>query len=443
MFESTATRLAPPPSVSFLQGTLLMLCALSIVLPAPAVAQAPLTLAEAQRRAVARSTQLAAQDSAASAAREMGVAAAQLPDPVAKIGIDNLPVEGPDAFSLTRDFMTMRTIGVMQEFTRSEKRQARAARFEREADKFLAEKTAAVASIQRETALAWLERYYAQAMVRLVVELSREARAEIEAAEGAYRAGRGSLADVLATQSALVVLDDRASELQRRVDTAIVSLGRWAGEGADAALAAPPDIERLDAAAIEGALTRLPDLAALVRKEDLAAAEVHVARSARQPDWSAEVMFSVRGPAYGNMVSFNVSLPLPWDRANRQDREVAARIAVLDQARAEREDVVRARSADVRAMLIEWHNVRERRVRYERELSPLAAERTQALLGAYRGGKASVNDVLAARRNEIDVRLQSLELELAAARLWAQLNFLFPDAATLPPGTVITVKDTQ
>ena len=154
-------------------------------------------------------------------------------------------------------------------------------------------------------------------------------------------------------------------------------------------------------------------------------------------------MFSVRGPAYGNMVSFNVSLPLPWDRANRQDREVAARIAVLDQARAEREDVVRARSADVRAMLIEWHNVRERRVRYERELSPLAAERTQALLGAYRGGKASVNDVLAARRNEIDVRLQSLELELAAARLWAQLNFLFPDAATLPPGTVITVKDTQ
>ena len=33
-------------------------------------------------------------------------------------------------------------------------------------------------------------------------------------------------------------------------------------------------------------------------------------------------MYSQRGPAYSNMVSLNVSLPLPWDRKNRQDREL-------------------------------------------------------------------------------------------------------------------------
>ena len=62
-----------------------------------------------------------------------------------------------------------------------------------------------------------------------------------------------------------------------------------------------------------------------------------------------------------------------------------------------------------------------------RELLPLAAERTQAALAAYRGGKASVIDVLLARRNEIDVRIQALQLQTDTARLWAQLNFLFPD----------------
>jgi outer membrane protein TolC len=47
-------------------------------------------------------------------------------------------------------------------------------------------------------------------------------------------------------------------------------------------------------------------------------------------------------------------------------------------------------------------------------------------LGAYRGGKSSLSDVLVARRNETEVRLQALQLQADTARLWAQLNFLFP-----------------
>ena len=100
---------------------------------------------------------------------------------------------------------------------------------------------------------------------------------------------------------------------------------------------------------------------------------------------------------------------------------------MLDQVRAEREDMLRAHIAEVRAMIAEWGNDRERSARYARELLPLAAGRTQATLGAYRGAKASITDVLIARRSEIDLRLQALQLEMDTARLWAQLNFLVPD----------------
>ena len=61
----------------------------------------------------------------------MAVSAGQLPDPIATLGVNNLPVNGPDAWSLTRDFMTMTSVGVMQEFTRADKREARAERFGR------------------------------------------------------------------------------------------------------------------------------------------------------------------------------------------------------------------------------------------------------------------------------------------------------------------------
>ena len=60
----------------------------------------------------------------------------------------------------------------------------------------------------------------------------------------------------------------------------------------------------------------------------------------------------------------------------------------------------------------------------------LNEERTQAIVGAYRGAKASIADVLMARRGEIDVRTQTLQLEWDTARLWAQLNFLTPDDGT-------------
>ncbi len=98
-------------------------------------ADAPLTLAEAQRRALAHSRQLPAKDFAALASREAAIAAGQLPDPVLKIGIDNLPASGPDRFSVTQDFMTMRRVGVMQEITRGDKRRLRAERLRQGADK--------------------------------------------------------------------------------------------------------------------------------------------------------------------------------------------------------------------------------------------------------------------------------------------------------------------
>src|SRR2546428_11875067 len=92
-----------------------------------------LSLQDALRRAVERSRQVAAQDSAVAASREMAVVAGQLPDPVLKLGVDNLPVNVPDQFRATRDFMTMRRIGGMQELTRAPKPQLRPQPFDREA----------------------------------------------------------------------------------------------------------------------------------------------------------------------------------------------------------------------------------------------------------------------------------------------------------------------
>lgn len=415
---------AVPRYSRVLFGLVLFLAAVPPVL----AAESPLTLAEAQRLAAERSRQLSAQDSAVFAAREMAVAAGQLPDATLKAGIENLPVDGPDAFSLTRDFMTMRRIGVMQEFTREEKRQLRTERFQREAERALAEKSETLAAIQRDTALAWLDRYYSEAAAAIITEQSKAALLEIEAAEGAYRAGRGSQTDVYAARAALVTLDDRASEIERRIRSAKSALARWIDEAANAPLAAKPDIDTvpLDVNSLNLHLAHHPHISVLTRQEEIARTEARLAQAGKKADLGVEVVYSQRGPSFSNMVSVGVSIPLQWDQKNRQDREVAAKLAVAEQARAQRDEALRAHTAEARNMLYEWQNGRERRTRYASDLAPLASARTEAAIAAYRGGKAGLMEVLAARRNEIDVRMQALQLEAETARLWAQINFLFP-----------------
>ena len=390
--------------------------------------QGPLTLLAAQQRAVKLSRQVAAKDYAVSSSRDMAVAAGQLPDPILRAGIDNVPVNGPDSLSLTNDFMTMRRIGVMQELTRSDKRQARSERFEREAEKGLAEKTSAVASVQRATALAWLDLYYAQAAAAAISEQRTQAKLEVQAADGAYRAGRGNQADIFAARSAVATFDNQSSEAQRRILNAKTILARWIGKAADMPLGAKPSTNeiRLDPATLDTVLLHQPEIAIVAKQAQIASAEAKLAEANKRADWSVEVAYQQRGSAYSNMVSVGISVPLQWDQKNRQERELSSKLAMVEQVKAERDDMVRENVAQIRAMINEWENGKERQQRYENELIPLANDRTGAVIAAYRGGKATLSEVLAARRNVIDMRLQGLQLEAETARLWAQLNYLFP-----------------
>ena len=133
-------------------------------------------------------------------------------------------------------------------------------------------------------------------------------------------------------------------------------------------------------------LTQHPQIAAAAQQEAIADSEAAVARAARSSDWSVELQYSQRGPAYSNMVSINLSVPLQWDQKNRQDRELAARLAGIDEARARREELQRAHEAEVRAMLQEWRSHEERLRRYDASLLPLATQRSEAALASYRAG---------------------------------------------------------
>ena len=378
-------------------------CASAALMGAAVAAPASLSLTEAQRLAIERSPQMAVYDAAIAAARDLAVAPAQLPEATRQIGITPLPIEDADALSFGRDANPVRRIGVPRELTSPEQREALAERYAREADRAAAQKTATSVDVTRETALAWLECYYVEQMTRIAGEELKAAQGELEGAESMYWAGRLSQGEFYGARSMLVILEDKSSGLEHRLRAARIALKRWVGDVGDAPLAALPNIDRirLRSAALEGDLARHPEVALLERQEDLAASDVRLAQANRQ-----------------------------------SEREIALMRARRGEARAARDEKLRAKVAETRIMIDEWQHARDRRDRYANELVRLARERTLATLVAYRGGKASLTDVLAARRAESEAQVQSVEMEREAARIWARLDFALPETLpTAPSGS--------
>ena len=225
----------------------------------------PLSLREAVALAAARSQQLVASRASTAASRNMAIAAGQLPDPVLKFGVDNLPLNGADRLSLSRDFMTMRRIGVMQELPGAQKRQLRTERFEREADLSVAQGQMSLANLQRDTALAWVERYYTQQMRDLVLRQIEETRLQVQAVESGFGIGRSSQADVFAARSALVLLEDRLSTVDRQQRNAALVLARWVGPDAERPATEAPawETSRLDDDRLQEHIPVHPDLLVL------------------------------------------------------------------------------------------------------------------------------------------------------------------------------------
>ena len=218
-----------------------LLAAAVAALMQPAFAQpAPLALDRAVQTATARSRLVNAADAQTRAAREMAVAAGRLPDPVLKLSLTNLPVDGPDRFSTTSDFMTMRSVGLMQEITRGDKRAARTQRAEREVEATRLARQLTIAELQRDTALAWLERSFQESVAELLLAQIAQAELQAQAAQTLYATAKGTQADVFAARGQVELLRDRLAQTERQIAVATTQLARWVGADAWVAIAPRP-----------------------------------------------------------------------------------------------------------------------------------------------------------------------------------------------------------
>jgi outer membrane protein TolC len=387
-----------------------------------------LSFDEAVARALDAAPQLVSGAEGVASMRELAMSAGRLPDPELVVGIDNLPVEGPEAWSTTDDFMTMRRVGLMQAIPSGRKRHLGRERATADVGVADAELTEQRLWVARQAAQAWIRGAATELALRRLKELVPELELGAAAARAGVAGGRASAAEALAAEAAVVRLGSRVLEMEAEARIARADLARWIGPDADRPLAAPPSFDEppLPVAALLAEADSHAPLLSYGARLAAARAEVELARAGKRPDWSAELSYGKRGPDYSDMASLEFRVGLPIFTRNRQDPVIAARSADLRRLEADREATLREHMAEVRKMLSAWEQAGARLDLYDHELLPLARERASAALAAYRASSGDFQLALDAFEAEIDLAVERAALADAQGSAWAYLRYLDP-----------------
>jgi outer membrane protein TolC len=383
-----------------------------------------LTYDEALGIAQSRASELSARQNTVAAARAARISAGELPDPKLVMGVDNVPVQGSEAWNTSRDFMTMQRIGVMQEMTNGDKREAARQLAEANIARAGTELQIERLSVKRQTLLAWLKVYYLQQQRALLDQLDAENRLLATAVTARLASGQGRGEERLLSRQEGVALEDRRDDLERDLRKAQADLARWVGGAAREPLTGLPPVYALNPEHLRHDLDRHPDVAIFGAQEASARAEVALAEAARKSDWGVEMDYQHRGPAFGDMISVQLTFDLPVFTQTRQNPQIAARQQELERVSAERESMVRQHVAELEAMLAEQAALVRQLERIDREWLPLSQQKVDLALAAYRAGQEPLPAVLDARRFLIDTRMKRIDLEARRAAVETSLHYL-------------------
>lgn len=399
--------------------------ALACLAPVAAGAQETLTAEAAVAAALAGNPSLAAMQARAGGLAEVPARAGALPDPKLQLGALNLPV---DTFSLSQEPMTQIQVGLSQMVPFPGKRPLMAQAADREAAAAGADLAEARLALAGETAAAWWRLFETERAIGIVRANQDLLGQLVVVARTKYEVGKGLQQDVLLAEVERSKLLDLALTLEGRRASQASALNALMGRPADAPIRLPdsadaalPDVAQLPAL-LRDAQEGRPALAASARRVEAAEARLALARKARRPDLMLSAAYGVRqgaNPGGGDRPDFAsvmVSLDLPLRPGDRQDREVAERNGMLEDAR-------NRVAADVTRLRAEYVQARSQARLFTEGIIPQARQTVASMLAGYQVNKVDFLNLVRAQVTlygyELDYWRVLTQARAALARLEA------------------------
>lgn len=367
----------------------------------------------------ATSPQLRAARARVEAARARIAPAGARPDPMLMAGIQNFPVSEP-GFT---DFMTMTMVGVGQTIPYPGKLSLRTRAAERELAATQAELADARLAVEAAVETAYYDLAYIDRALEIVERNRRLLVDFMTVTEARYGVGTGGQEDVLRVRVEAARLGEEAVALTEQRRAALARLNAVLDRPSETPIGEPVIPRRVARAAIadsaaevrfvsttlgaRAADSPLPPLTALqaaaVQQNPLLraheamiaaqAARVELARKEYLPDFDVSVSYGQRH-GFSDMVSAQVSIPIPLQKGRKQDQlvtEARAELAALEAEHHERANTLRAEVARLHA---ELERDRAQLALYVKAILPQGQAALTSATAGYQVGRADFLSLL-------------------------------------------------
>ncbi|MBK8911428.1 MAG: CusA/CzcA family heavy metal efflux RND transporter [Chlorobi bacterium] len=412
---------SPVPHGAGNTAVVLLMVAIGCVAAAQrAESQTPLTMEEAQRRAVAASPLLRRGDAVIQRERGQLSGASLLPDPEVFYTVDESAAPGlvgkgnsAVGVSQTLDFPTL--AGARSGVANARLEQAT---WERKADE---------RAVQRRAALAWYDAYAARTAAQLADSATGVAREFARLTEAKRNAGEIGALEAAQAQLALATTQRRQRVAEGRYQQALTELRLVIGASPAEPVqlpnvlpagAAVPTFDQLEAALRANA----PQLQAAKYATQAANAERKAVAMQGYPsltlEYSLQTVDAVGG-YYGGGVRLGVPL---WRWMNSGPGDAAAAEEAIRQAEASA--IEREMLAELRLTWEQYQTAQRTADEYQQGVLPQASKAYQIALQLYQQGEATYLEALTAQAAFVELRADAAEAAALAERLRLGLQLL-------------------
>ena len=401
----------------------IFLAPLLALMPSVAMAE-PLTFDAAIARATRDAPSIQAGEAGVEAKRSASIAAGRLPDPTLSVSLDDFPVSGPSRYSFTRDSMTVERVGIEQSFPNPAKRRAQRASAQAEIGLAAGDLALEKQSVRLETALAWIDLYYAKRRLAQLDRLTTSLNDLQSTVAARLASGSARPSQVLEPAQLRAAVADRRSELAAEAARAKARLARFTGEP-QADVAGQPPVLAVDRLGLIAGLPSLPRLQLLDAGIRGAEADSGLARADKRPDWRVNTSYGRRDPVYGDLVSVGISIDLPLFAGRRQDPKIAARADLETRARLIRIAAERELAAALDGDLADHEMHMQRLDNARKVLVPLAKRRAELDMASYAAGRLDLGSALLSSLALAEAEVDALAREADVARDAVRINYTY------------------
>jgi outer membrane protein TolC len=395
----------------------------------PSVAQASLTLANAESIALETDSSHQVSTQKALALEQRAIADAQLPDPRLKIGMMNLPT---NSFNRSQEAMTQLQLGVQQAFPAGDSLKYKASRTASLAnvEHFKADKQKQ--DVLRSVRMSWLENVYWTHAEQVIKNSRRLFKQLLSITRSRYASGGKNQQDVIQAELELEKLTDREIRIASKKEQNKADLARWIGHQnvLQAGFNGFPEISTpVPYDILENNLKNHPSIKIEAGKVNAGKKAVQLAKEAYKPKWMLDVTYGDRignnpdGSERDDFLSAMVLLDIPLFTENRQDRNSSASQLQVNAAQKAMDSVYLELQSRLQRDYSNWQHLQERVSLYEDRILPQSKESVRSALKAYQSRRGDFTSTVKARLAVLNTELDLIRLKVDLKK--EQVNLLF------------------